>query len=93
MLTDKELIAQLETRSDLTDLEQTLLTRLAACADTIEDMCNSHKKECARLKDKAQMGRDDVKCVIRDVEENVKAMLNSLYELDQLVDERAKRDK
>jgi len=85
MLTDKELIAQLETRSDLTDLEQTLLARLSVCADTIADITYSHKKECERLEEKAQLSRDDVKCMIRDVEENTKAMLRSLRELDNLI--------
>jgi ElaB/YqjD/DUF883 family membrane-anchored ribosome-binding protein len=87
MLTNKELIAQLEIKSDLTDLERELVARLAATEDTIINMMDSHEKECERLRHAQSDARENLKYALRDLDDSFKTLARSIADVgDAIID-------
>ena len=83
MLTDKELVAQLEVRSDLTALERDLATRLATLVDSERD----HLHDAKIAKSSFDEALADRACTIKWLEEQVQELREEVDDLTQKLDE------
>jgi hypothetical protein len=83
MLTDKELILQLEVRSDLTALETEMLARLVALVDAADE----HERAVAEAKTYNDDALAEQACTIKSLEDDVKYLREEVQELEHQLDQ------